>query len=326
MSEVAGGMDSAPGGDAIDTGAEQGSEAPSQVGGESQPGQPSASQKAQITKDVIRELGEQDLDAVVKVKINGKEQTMKVRDALKKAELGEGAQSKMQQAAQLRQQAEQIIRFARANPKEFFKQTGVDPYEFAEATLAEKYEMMQMSPEQKRLMELEKKNKDYEDREKQMREEREKHERSQTEHKLRGEIENEIVEAWKESGLPRHKYFAARIAAEMGSSLAQKKAGVIDQACSAKEAAANVKAQVVSELQDIVLQVAKTDPAAAQQLLGNELMKILRDYDVKRVTGSGQATQFGNQRPGTQPASEKSKNSGKQPMSEKEWDKYFKGL
>lgn len=314
---------------------------------------PSGKEKAAIAKDVVAELQGQDLDKVVKVKINGKEQTLKIRDALKKVELAEGAQAKMQEAARVKQEAMQMLQLAKSNPKSFFKQTGIDPYEFAEATLAEKYEMMAMTPEQRELQEYRAQKAQQDAAEKSSRQEIiSKIERligkdnippgaenatkeqllgflqakTQEHSNLRTNLEQEIVEAWKESGLPKSKYFAARISHEMLSSLAQKKAGLRDEALQAKEAAAIVKEQVTSELREILLQVAKADPGAAQQLLGDEMMKLLRDYDVRRVTGASQASQSKpQQRPGTSsPASGKSQ--ANRPLSEKEWNDYFRKL
>ena len=323
MSELAG----SEGGEAaaVDTGAETaGHESQAGVHGT---GTPATGKEASAARqEILNELGEGDMDKLVTLKINGKEEKMPLKEALKISRLEKVSHAKMQEAAQLQKQAMQMIQMAKSNPRAFFQQTGVDPYEFAEATLAEKFEMMNLSPEQKKMMEYEQKLKSYEEREKHEKMTLEQRQRAEVEAKLSGELETEIVEAWKESGLPRHKYFAARIAGEMLSSHAQKRAGHREEALQAKEAAAIVKNQVVNELREILMSVAKGDPGAAQKMLGDELMKAFRDHDIKRVTGKAASSQSSqNQRPGEKPASGRSSTQNK-PLSEKEWNEYFKKL
>lgn len=278
---------------------------------------------AQIRQEVINELGDQDMDKLVTLKVNGKEEKMPLREALKISRMEKASQAKMQEAAQLRLQAERVINLAKTNPKAFFQQTGIDPYDFAEMTLAEKYNELQMTPEQKKLMEYEQKVKQYEEREKQEKMTLAQRQKMEAESRMRGDLEKDILDAWKESGLPAHKYFGARISAEMLSSHAQKRAGYTDQVLSAKEAASIVKQQVVSELQSILLSVAKTDPGAAQKMLGDELLKIFRDHDVKRVTGQSASKPSSQNRP-AQAAS--GKQNANRPLTQKEWDEYFKKL
>lgn len=286
----------------------------------------SSKEAAATRQAAIRELGDQDMDSLVTLKVNGKEEKVPLREALKISRMEKASQAKMQEAAQLKAQASQIIQMAKSNPKAFFQQTGIDPYEFAEATLAEKYEMMQMTPEQKKLMEYEQRVKQYEDREKQDKQTREQQDQHVQTEKIRGEIQSEMIGAFKDVGIQPDVDLVARVSAEMMRSIAQKKAGYREEALSAKEALDTVLNNGLSMYQRYILSVAKADPEKAQKTLGDELLKILRDHDVKRVTGqSASRTGSQNNRPANQAVSGKSKNMTRS-MSEKEWNEYFKSL
>lgn len=255
--------------------------------------QESGPSKAEETaKAQARKLGEQDLDALVTVNINGETREMPLRDVIKINQLENVSQKKMQEAAKLRQQAEQFFRLAKSNPREFLKQTGIDPYEFAESTLAEKFEMMNLSPEQKRLMELEKENKSYKEKEKEDRQKAEQEQLSRYEQQELAKLDQEIGEAWKESGLPKTKYMAAQIAARL---LSASKRG---ENLTAKEAAARVKEEFKMSTREVIGQL---DAESILDLFGKDIMKKIRDYDVKRVTGkASQAAQGPSAKPVSQ--------------------------
>lgn len=286
----------------------------------------SGGEKATIVKDVINEIGDSDMDRVVTLKINGKEEKMPLREALKVSRMEKASQAKMQEAATMQKQFNAVMQMAKTNPREFLQRTGIDPYEFAESTLAEKYEMMQMSPDQRKMMEYERRVKEYEERETNEKQTQAQRVESEARSKVQGELEKELVEAWKDSGLPVHKYFAARISAEMLSSMAQKKAGLRDQSLNAKEAASIVKESVVNEFRDIILSVAQKDPAAAQKLLGDNVLKIFRDYDVKRVTGQSASQSSSQNRPANAASGKSNTLPNSKSMSERQWNEYFKKL
>jgi DNA-binding ferritin-like protein (Dps family) len=102
----------------------------------------------------IRELGDADMDALVTVQVNGQAQKIPLRDAVKRAQLEQASQAKMREAAQVRNQAMQLIELAKENPRKIFEMTGKNPVEFAESILEEFLQEQQMSPEQKELRDL----------------------------------------------------------------------------------------------------------------------------------------------------------------------------
>lgn len=264
---------------------------------------------------VERILGEADMDAIVIQKVNGKEEKMTVREALKRAQLSSASHQKMQEAAKIAKQGQQLIQLAKTNPKEFFKLTGQDPHEFAEATLAEKYEMMQLTPEQKQAME-DRRERDELKAERDERLKRESNDREQQAvQKEMQTLDTDIGEAFRESGLPRDKFFVAQIAAEM---LSASKRNI---QLTAKEAASKVKGRWESSNRTILEGM---DASAIQQLLGPKVLKILADQELKRVTeqsasGFGSNSQF---RPDSS-ASGQGKNS--KIMNEFEYRQWLQG-
>ena len=268
------------------------SETANEQGSQSESGQETKQTEA-VKAAEVRRLGEQDFDALVVVKINGETQEMTVREALKLKQLEGASHKKMQEASKLVKQVETIITMAKNDPKKFLRETGIDPYDFAESTLAEKFEMMNLSPEQRELMELKKEKAERKEAEEHEKSEREKEYLSKTESEEMGKLDQEIGEAFKNSGLPNSKYYVAQMAARMLSASKQGKN------LTAKDAALKVKEEFVTASQEIF---GKMDAEAIYNALGNDVMKKIRAFDVKRVTGNSASQQ--KQNPGTKPASE----------------------
>jgi hypothetical protein len=239
----------------------------------------------------IRRLAEGDLDAVVTVKVNGEVKELSVREVMKLNQLEKASQSKMQEASKLNQQAQEVFKLAKTNPREFLRRTGIDPDEFAESTLAEKFELMRMSPEQKRLKELEEKEKNWEKREKDEKEYKEKEHHSRLEAQEMETLDKEIGEALRENKISS-KYMAAQVAARLLSASRQNKT------LTAKEAAASVKQESVSSFVEVLKSM---DAPAILELLGKDLLKMISSEQIKRV--SGNQTSHSLQSPGSKPAS-----------------------
>lgn len=239
-----------------------------------------------------------------------------IAEAIKNLE--RGFQSKAQKAAQM----EKLVGLAQSNPKEFWKTTGQDPYEFAENLLAEKYEMMQMSPEQRRLKELEARVKEQDDREtsskNQILNELKKygeipqgaekaskeellqylrHQENQYSNEMKS-LDQQIGEAFRDSGLFPDKYVIAKVAFEMSSALKRGKN------LTAKEAVARVNQDFFGGVKNLFQNM---DVKRIHEVLGDDFLEKLRKYDLEQVTASaasrlgqnqfGQAKQASSQEP-----------------------------
>lgn len=263
----------------------------------------------------------------------------KVPKAIAKAikDFERGAQSKFEESAKIRkqfQEQQKMLELFNENPSEFFKMHGKNAEEYAEELLAEKYRVMQMSPEQREAMELRKQVEQMKahevqskqgviseikdllgaeapkDLEKYPKEELQaflQHQQQEFQNQQQG-LEKEFLEAWKESGLPKHKYFGSLMAFTMLNH--QKATGGTLQA---NEAAAKVKGDFLRNVREVVQQM---DPKGIQELLGQDVLTKLRQSDIERVTGQAPASLNHNR-----PASDAASGSPKKYLNQTEWRK-----
>lgn len=316
-------------------------------GGEARTLEDSGDQKKPEAKEAKpkgpRKLADADLDALVTVKVDGEVKEMTVRELQRLQSLEKASQKRMQEAAEERRKASQLIQLASTNPDKFFELTGIDPDEFAETRLARKYEMAMMSPEQRELMQLKAEKEEREQTEMQSKAEiiseieklfgqkvppevaklpKEKLlgiiEKRQAEmSQEQNSLDTEIGEAWKESGLPKHRYFVQMMAAQMLAHQRKTK-----EPLQAKDAAAIVKRDFLKSVSEIL---GPMDAQAIQEAIGKETIEKLRSFDVERVTGrSASKKDVSPQRPGQAPASQKIQRT--KTMNEFESREYFEKI
>lgn len=161
-----------------------------------------------------------------KVKIDGEEVEVDDDTLLRDYQLAKASHKRMQEAAETRKQAEEQIAQIRAlaeqtrqDPRNLFKALGLDAKQFAEALLAEELENELLSPEEKELRELRnwKKQNEMERAEKEEAEKKRKAEELALQ--AGAEIESEIVDALKVSGIKATPRSVARVAEMMLASL-----------------------------------------------------------------------------------------------------------
>lgn len=234
------------------------------------------------------------------------------------------SQDRFQKAAEERRivdqkeaKIQQLSQLAEKSPKEFIKRFGIDPDEFAEATMTEKFKMMQMTPEQKELAEI-KAWKAQRDKEDQERQEKDKQEQmSKQEAQLYEQTSKSLIEAWKDSNLPWEPWYGMRIMATKMAADSQKLDWTLKQ-CADK---------VKSEFEGVVRKVAsQLPPEQFQALLGEDALKKWREYDLKRVTDKTAPkihSAESRRSPGESPASTKDKKDSKRSMNEKEFLQFF---
>ena len=249
--------------------------------------------------------------------------------------LERGFQTKAQEAANTKK----LLSLAENNPKEFYKQTGKDPYEYAESLLAEKYAEMQMTPEQRRLKELEQWKSEKEQSENSSKKEviealkefgplpegaenatreqliRYYQQQKQVYYREAQTLDQDIGNAFKESGLAPDKHLLAKVAFEMSSALKRGKS------LQAKDAIAKVKAEYYSGAKQTF---GKMDAKSIHEALGDEFLDKIRKYDLEQVTaqaasrlGQNQYGQ-GNQKPSSQEPQKKF-------LTETEWAQKYRG-
>lgn len=314
-----------------------------QTSGVQTPGHKGAEATTQVQERI---LSEQDLDAFIVQKIDGQDQKIKIRDALKGYGLEKSANRKLQEAAQAQRQQQQLNHLFKTDFAKWCEVTGTDKKEFlksnlskqkeiAEEVLAHEYELMQMDPHQRRALELEQqvnqmKSQDLERKKPLINQIKEIVPANQlpeglenaTEQQLAGflnhkkqefqtgldNLSNELLAAWEKNGLPKEKYFGSWMAQVMREH--NKNTGEYLQP---EQAAAKVKASFLRSTKSLISQM---DAVAIQELLGEDVVKKLRDHDVKLASQSGPLFNDTNNRPVNKTASEPKKS-----MNQLEWRK-----
>lgn len=303
-------------------------------------GNPAESQGAQAPKveaPPAKRYLESDADeALVKVKVDGVEQELSLKELKRLTSLERASQKRMQESAKAQKQFQQMMDALKNDPAQVMKQLGKDPDLWAEELLARKYELMQMSPEQRENLELKSRieaqeraereskrgvideikklsNKPPENLEKYSKEDLANYRDhlASVNAQAQEALQAEMIGAWEESKLPKHKTFGNWMAMEMLSH--EKRTG---EPLQAKDAAAKVKGDFLKFTRSIL---GGMDANAILEALGQELIQKVVDHKVQSVTTQA-AQGFAPQSPAPA-ASEPQKKF----MNEIEFRKWYKG-
>lgn len=148
----------------------------------------------------------------IKLKLDGKEVELPESEVIAYAQQGKSSTQRFQEASRMKQEAEQLMAFAKANPKEFFAKTGMNARDWAEKYLVEELQREAMSPEQRKAQETEDELGRYkrEESERKQKEKLDVEKRLQKEH--HDKYEQVFIQALNESGLPKTPFTIKRMA------------------------------------------------------------------------------------------------------------------
>lgn len=153
-----------------------------------------------------------------KIRLGGQE--VEVDSAV--AEMKKSADSKYQEAAKLRKEAQEqmeLLKYAKENPLEFFKVTGINAKEFAERILLEELEDSLLSETERELKKYKKAEKEQNERKAKEDEQVKLKQQQELEAQYASEVENEILEVLKEQGIKATPRNIAKVADIMLASL-----------------------------------------------------------------------------------------------------------
>jgi hypothetical protein len=234
-------------------------------------------------------------------------------------ELERAFHAKSQENSSLKKQSDYIARVAKDNPAAFLKQYGIDPDEFSQSQMAEFIKRQMMSPEQRRIEELEhfKQTKDKEDRERYERDLREQQEREIQEESMKLRVE--CAKAVEKSSVIRDNPFLVQSVIATMARADSQGLGWTWEDCVAK---------VEEDTWSILKHGASSlSPEQLETKFGSDLLKKWREFDVTRATelASPKLTtpKMGS---GETPANPKPKQSGKKVLKESEYLSYFNDL
>jgi len=191
------------------------------------------------------------------------------------AQKGEGADSKFQEAAQMRKQMEALANLLQEDPMEAMRRIGHDPEELAQKYVEQRLEDMKLSPEQKRIKELETKLKAEEDAKEELARERAAAERMRIEEQYAEQVDMDISTALEASKLPRSPYVVDRIINTMAAAIDQ---GYED--ITVAEVVPYVEQKMIKELQDMY---AAMPEDTVEELLGKGTLDRMRKKRINTV-------------------------------------------
>lgn len=232
------------------------------------------------------------------VKVNGKVVKMTRDEVISHASMSHAAQSKFEEAAKTRKQVEKIISTAKSNPIQALMDPSLGLTKdqirdaFEKWYTAEYIEPETLSPDQRKMKELEQKLRKYEqdEQEKLLRSQQEQEE--QLTNKQREYLQNQIIEAMDKSGLPKTKFLAGRMAFYMRENLKNGWEAPIEMIVS------QVKKERQAMMSDLV---SHSEGESLIQMLGDEVVNKIRQHDLKQLRSKRQGIPtsmgYGNSQP-----------------------------
>jgi hypothetical protein len=184
-----------------------------------------------------------------------------------------------------RKEAKEMIDRMKSDPWSVMKELGLDPRTTSEEYLIKQLELEAMTPEQKKAMEMEKKLKDYEEKEQLTKKEQEEKLKQEEEAKaseriavksqaFAKEYSDQTLEALQSSKLPKSQKVVAQVAKKMLEAAEE------GYEMSPKQAVKLLEREHLAALSSL-LQDADPDMVAA--LLGEDAIKKLRKRDVEKL-------------------------------------------
>lgn len=212
----------------------------------------------------------------LKLKVDGRDEELDEGEVIKWAQMGRSAQKRFQEAAAARKQAEDFIKMLKENPLEVLRNPaiGIDVRKFSEEFLTKELQKETLSPEQRRIQELEE-NLRASDNEKKQREEQQRVEQhAKLQQHFAQDYETKITEALQTSGLPKTPLTVKRMADRMSAGIA---AGFD---LSPADVVQMVRQDYLTEVHDLFSQ---TDGDALIKILGDGVANKIRKADLARL-------------------------------------------
>lgn len=191
-------------------------------------------------------------------------------------EKAKGADKKFLEASKARKEALKFFKMAKENPKEFLKQTGLDPKKFAYDEVAQDIKDKLRDPREVELEQAKKRLEEFEAKEAaekaRLAEERQNKEAAA----LRARFEQEIIEALESAPtVPKNAATVAKVAKYIAT--VRDKTGVL---LPAKEVIGVIEKDIQSEIKSILT---GADAEKLIALIGEEGIATIRKYDLARL-------------------------------------------
>lgn len=213
------------------------------------------------------------------IKVDGEVLELSKEEMVKYAQLGKAGQSRMEEAARIKQEALQLVQMLRTDPESVL----ADPYilgsedkviELAQKILSRKLEDEQKSPEAK---EKEKLERELEDLRRKVKDDEEKRQASEYERLIQqqeAQLEEQITDALETSGLPKSPFVLKRLADVMLAAAENEKD------ISPKQALNIVKREMQKDVQEYMNALGEDE---LETYISEEKVKKLRQRQLAKV-------------------------------------------
>jgi hypothetical protein len=215
------------------------------------------------------------LPRTFKVKVDGSEQEVDEGSLIKGYQLARASNKRFQEASAKEKQIQAQIEKMKSDPWSAMEEFGLNPREAAEAYLAAQLEEEMLSPQEKKLRDLERENQDYKKRDETAKEARERQHLEQLTAKHQESLQAEFIDAMTQAGMKPTYPTIRRMAALMHEAANN---GI---EMSASDAALIVSEELVGDVNEHLSAYSTAEDLV--QLLGPERLKLLREYELKQL-------------------------------------------
>lgn len=222
----------------------------------------------------------QEMKKKLKLKVDGREIEEEIdfnnEDSLREMlQKGKSADSKFQKASQMEKQMNQLIKLFQEDPESALIKMGHDPDKLMEQRIEKRIKEMEMSPEQKKIAEMEARLADRENKLKQIEQEKHEAEKARMQEEFSRKLDTEITEALSTSRLPKSPYVLNRLANTMLDAM---KMGYED--VSAKDVLPIIEKQINSEIQEMFSAMPEE---VIEAMLGQNVTEKLRKHRLAKM-------------------------------------------
>lgn len=217
------------------------------------------------------------------IKVNGKSKKVELdlndEASIKKyLEKAEGAQEKFQEAALYRKQAEQLVEMLQKDPLSILRNPalGIDVKKLAEMVLDEQLQEASLSPEQKRIKELESALTEREKKEKDLKDAKDAEDKQRLTREMYVKAEQDMMQALDTSSIGASPYAVRRVADMMSALIEEGYEGV-----EIKDIMPFAERVILQELGGHIQK--HRDPTKLEKLLGKDVLKEYRKSKISAV-------------------------------------------
>lgn len=205
-----------------------------------------------------------------KLKVDGKDEEYSEADAIRLAQLGRASDKRFQEASQMKKQAEEFLSMLKTPEglKQIAKNPAVnlDLRKFAEDLLVEEMKKEQLTPEQRRIEELQQQLREHETQKQSLETQRQQAEQKALEDHYAQDFDQKITKAIESGGLPKTPETVKRMVKYMSNAL---------------ENGIDIEPENVIQL--VKQDYSRIMNDVCQQFEGEELIKILGDQITNKI-------------------------------------------